>query len=297
MTDEVADQAQEQSAMEKLGAKFGFPSDANPDDMPAPEVQAAPPDLFDLTIEGELFQVPAKLKDAFMRTEDYTKKTQELGEQRRAVDQVRGLLETRQMDAAFSQSVSAEQQELAVIDAYLSQISKTDLSQLPTDQLLRQKLEIDNVKERKAALQSSIEGKRAQFQTEVKNKLAELRGKSKEAASKAIPGFNEETDKAVRAFALAEGLTEAELDNVLMDPRSYKILWKAQQFDAVQAATKKVDGKVDKVLKVGAATERMPQEVRNKLEFGRNMKKAVTSTEKAALIEQRLAGGMFSRGK
>jgi hypothetical protein len=286
MTDEVADQAKEQSAEEKvLGhlGNLGLPAEE-------PAAEEAAPDLFDIEIDGETFSLPPKLKDAFLRNEDYTRKTQELADQRRSYDQLREVSTTRQMDSAFRESIGAESQEMNVIDAYLSEVSKANTSGMTTDQLIRWKMERDNVLERRSLLEKQIEGKRSRFNDDVKSKMTELRGKSRELASKSIPGFTEETEKAVRAYALSEGLTDQEFDNVILDSRSTKIVWKAMQFDKVQASATQAQGKVDKVLKVGAATERMPQAVKDKFAFGKAMKGAKTSGEKASVIEQRLEG-------
>jgi len=72
-----------------------------------------------------------------------------------------------------------------------------------------------------------------------------------------------------------------------------KILWKAMQFDKVQAGTARVDT-ATKTLKPGAASNRMPAEVAQKLNFNKAMKSAQTSSEKARVIEARLAG-MFTK--
>lgn len=284
MTDEVIDQAPVQSVEERIAAQFGVTTD-EPGET---EVQAAEPDLFDLEWNGEKFQVPAKLKDAFMQHKDYTQKTQSLAEERKSVDILRAAAQQRQVESAFSESIKPEQHELTVIDAYLAQATKADWSSMNTEQLFRHKMELDGIKERRQAIQQAIQDKHNKFQFEVSEKFKELRGKSRELASKSIPDYSEETDKAVRSFAAVQGLAEAEIDNVLADHRSYKILWKAMQFDKVQSATATTAQKVDKVLKVGAATERMPANVVNKLNFGKAMKSAKTSGEKAQVIEQRL---------
>jgi len=144
-------------------------------------------------------------------------------------------------------------------------------------------------------LQQSITEKRTKFTADMQAKLTELRGKSRELASKSIQGFSEETEKAMRDYAKTEGLTDPELDNVLLDPRSYKIVWKAMQFDKVKAGTNKAQQRVDRVLKPGPSGERMPAETAQKLNFNKAMKAAGTdSGAKARVIEDRLVG-IFSK--
>jgi hypothetical protein len=301
MTDEAIDQAQGQSISDRIANKFGFPGASEQEvaeDATESTQEPTGDDLADIEWEGLTFRAPTRVKEALMLNKDYTQKTQDLAEQRRTTDHVRELAQQRQLDAAFADSVSQEQQEVNVIDAYLQQASKLDWSAMNTDQILRQKLELDNIKERRAALRDVISDKRAKFNEEVGVKLKELRNKSRELASKSIQGFSEETEKAMRLYAIGEGLTEAEVDNVLLDPRSYKVVYKAMQFDKVQAGTLKAAdsaSKADRILKPGVAGNKMPAAVKARLDYGKAMKGANTSMEKARVIETRLAG-VFHKG-
>ena len=295
MTDEATDQAQEQSAMDKLASKFGFPSQTQAE----PVVEQANPDLAELDWDGETYQVPVKLKDAFMRNEDYTRKTQELAEQRRANEHVRELAQQANLSQQFSESIASEQQQLSVIDAYLQQAGKVDWTQMTTDQMLRHKVEIDNIKEQRGLLKQAIDDKRAKFQDEFKARIADLRGKSRELASKSITGFNEQIETEMRKFASSEGLSDSEIDNVFLDPRSYKVVYKAMQFDKIQAGTGKAADaatKADRVLRPGAASERMPAKTAAQLNFNKakNAAQSKGSSAVANVIEQRLEG-MFAK--
>jgi len=285
---------------DKIAARFGGGLPAPKPEPTETEVTAEgePVDdgLADLDWEGQTLRIPKGLKEAVMRTDDYTRKTQELAEQRRAVDQLREAAQTRQTEAAFHDSVAEENREIAIIDAYLSQASKMDVSQMDMNQLFRHKMELDQVKERRASIVQSITDKRNKFNSELSAKIQELRGKSRELASKSIQGFSEETEKAMREYAKAEGLADPEIDNVLLDPRSYKIIYKAMQFDKVKAGTGKAVEKVGQVLKPGAASERMPAETARKLNFNKAMNAAKTSAQKANVIEERLAG-VFAKGR
>lgn len=295
MTDEVIDAApQELSAMDKLAGMFSKPAKGVSVAAEEPANETVTDDsIAELTWGEKTYSVPKELKDAFMRNEDYTVKTQKLADQMRDLEQVKTVAQTRQMESAFNESINAEQQEIAVIDAYLQQAQKMDWSTLNTDQMLRAKVEIDNVKERKALLRQSIDDKRGKFQTDVRARMDELRAKSRDMASKSIPNYGEDTEKAMRVFAKSEGLADSEIDNVLLDARSQKIIWKAMQFDKVQANTGKVDS-IQRTLKPGAASERMPQNVRERLDYGKAMKTARTSGDKARVIEGRLQG-MFQK--
>jgi len=296
MTDETIDQAPEQSISDKIAAKFGFPGNAQEQQAQSTEPNAEPEDAF-AEIEwddGEKFRVPMKLKDGFMKNKDYTQKTQELADVRRTLDQAREIAQTKSLEGNFAESIAQERQEISVIDAYLQQVSKMDWTQMSDSQLLRHRVELDNIKERKQELQSAIAEKKAAFDNDIKARINELRAKSKELVSKKIPDFNEATEKSVRAFAQAEGLSEFEVDNVLLDPRSFGIVWKAMQFEKVSSGIKPAKEQAERILKPGGAGNQMPKSTAEKLNFNKAMKGARTSGEKANVIEQRLAG-VFDR--
>lgn len=279
MTDETQTET-EISVEDRIASKF--------EEAPQEEATQAP-DFEEVEWQGEKYQIPAKLKSAFMQHDDYTRKTQDLAEQRRSMEHNLEVSINAQLDRTFFDTTANERQELAVIDAYLQQAGKVDWGSMPTDQMIRQKMELDSIKERREQINRSIESKRTEFNDKFNSKVKELRGKAREIASKSINGFSEETEAAVRKFAQAEGLSDVEIDNVLLDPRSYKILWKALQFDQVKAGTARVTEKTAKVLKPGAASERMPAKVAVDLNYRKEIKAAKTSGEKANAIERRLA--------
>lgn len=299
MTTETTDQAPVQSVEDKILDRLGLPSQAEEAAAATEtteETQQTLDDAFaDLEWEGQTLKVPKGLKEAVMRNEDYTRKTQELADQRRSIDQIRELAQSRQMEATFAESIAPEQQEMSVIDAYLQQAAKLDWSNMTAEQMMRQRMELDQIKDRRRELADSIGAKRTKFTADMQTRLTELRGKSRELASKSIQGFSEETEKAMREYAKSEGLTEPELDNVLLDPRSYKIVYKAMQFDKVKAGTGKAQQAANRVLKPGASGERMPAETTQKLNFNKAMKAAGNdSGAKARVIEDRLVG-IFTR--
>lgn len=306
----MADERAPAEIMDKIGAHFGgLPAIDTKTSRPAQEdeiqeevsettgeeVEQTDDGLDDLEWDGQAYRVPKGLKEAVMRTDDYTKKTQELAEQRRSLDQVRELAETSRLESAFVQSISGEQQEINIIDAYLKQVGSVDPSKMSMEDMFKFKMELDNIKERRAALASSITDKRNKFSSEMQSKISELRSKAREIASKSINGFSEDTEKTIRDYAKSEGLNDREIDNVLLDPRSFKVIWKAAQYDKIKAGTTKAADKAAAVLKPGVAGNRMPKETAQKLNFRKAMSKASTSGQKAALIEDRLAGSLFKR--
>ena len=297
MTDETTDQAPEQSVEQRIASKFGFPPAATtqePVETEAAEgAQAAEPEFADVEWGGKNFRVPKDLLEPISKASDYTRKTQELADQRRSVEHIQTLAQQSQLDQVFAQSIAAEQQELGIIDAYLQQATKLDWTQMTSDQMLRTKIEVDSIKERRQGLKEAIAEKRSAFDKELKVKIDGLRKSAWDMAVKKIGAPGEEAQKTVAEYGLSKGLTESELQNALTDPRSAEILWEAAQFQKIKAGTQQAAEKATKApptLKPGAASERMPQSVAAKLNFNKAMKGAQTSAQKANVIEQRLAG-------
>ena len=183
-----------------------------------------------------------------------------------------------------------------MINAYLAQIGKVDWSTMTSEQMMRTKIEMDSIKDRKTALQQSIDGKKSQFHESMTQKLKELRGRAREIAAKQIPGFAEQTEKEMTQFAVSQGFSEKEVDSVLLDARSFALVWKAMQYDKVAKGAGTAADKVQKVLIPGVAGDRTPHKANQQRAFNKAMSEAKTSGQKAQLIEQKLATGLFARG-
>ena len=85
------------------------------------------PELVEVEYEGKKHKVPPELKDALLRTADYTRKTQEVAEQRKAV-------EAKQVEAnqAFqtSQEVIEARAHIHHVDSQLKQYENVNWAQL-----------------------------------------------------------------------------------------------------------------------------------------------------------------------
>lgn len=200
-------------------------------------------ELFEIEHAGKKVQVPKELKDAFLFQNDYTKKTQSIAEERKQIAQQREILQLeRTIDAALTEQ-------------------KTELRSL-----------VINSKSYEAAIQQAIrEGdgntvavlnaQYALLQGQINEKAAEVRGKmteltqlqqyekqqrrvrADEEAVKRIPSFTQETKKDLVKAAKSLGFEDHEIGEV-DDPRVYHALWKAAQWDMLQAKSSEVKTKV-----------------------------------------------------
>ena len=294
MTDETAvDQAEPQSMEDKIAERFGVTEDEPQETQEAteetPEVEAESADV-EIEYEGEKFKIPRQLEKAILQERDYTRKTQELAEQRRQVEHERKVANAVKMDRDFNESIATEVDQLRAIDGYMRHLEGIDVRTLPLDDQIAHLAEIARVPRQREAIQRSIEGKRAKFDQTMQEHLTTIRQSAKEALSKSIPGFSDEVLGTITSYSKTLGFSEQDIDAITTDPRSSSVLYKAMQYDKLQSnkaeAVKKATS-AGPAIKPGASNP-MPQSVKDKLGFQKAMKSAKTSQEKANLIQKRL---------
>lgn len=218
----------------------------------ATEEAPTPPALEEVEWEGEKYQIPAALKPALMRQDDYTRKTQAVAERERMVALQ---LQRQQIEQAFQQSVGPETQAISELDAAIRQYSQVNWQALDTDSLVKTRHALDMLKEQRAEVQKRIDAKRGEFDNQMQGIQKEALQKANESLARAIPKWGPEVQKDLMSYGLTEGYTDVELGSI-RDPRIIKSLWKAQQWDKLQAgksvAQKRASGAAP-MLKPGAS--------------------------------------------
>ncbi len=223
------------------------------------EPQEAPP-TYKVKVGKEEVEVPLdELISGYSRTADYTKKTQEVAEQRKAVEAERAKIE----EAARLRDQYA--QRLGIIEQMLSKPeSQEDLAALKETDPIGYAVKVAEQTEREKQLQAvRMERQRlaVQQQSEAQERLkVHLAGEAAKLRE-AIPEMQDETRaevirKEIREFAKAVGFSDQELSQVY-DHRAVTALYKAMQYDKLMkgkaGATKQVR-EAPKMLKPGAST-------------------------------------------
>lgn len=209
------------------------------------------------TASGEKFEVPvAELKDGYMRSQDYTHKTQQLARDREVArqhaEQQLGYVQEFAKDygALFSADQQIEQlgQHIATIDRYADPVSyNTAVNDL---MLLRDH-------------RSQIAGRISQFQQfkaqETQQALSEAQRKAAEELSgpNGIKGFGRELVQKWNKTGRDYGFSDQEL-NGITDPRMLRVLNDAMQYRDLQAK------KPGAVAKVNAAPVKPPKQIASK---------------------------------
>lgn len=228
----------------------------------ATEQEAAPAEEeAEIEINGEKYVVPKELKDAFLRQQDYTRKTQEVAEQRKAVEAAKEEVVRQQQIAQFQAQVQQVNLQhltkLQQIDSTLKQFENVDWNNaIDSDPVQAMKLQQQYQSlqaQRNQVLQQYAQANQ-QAQQYFEQAKQEHLTKAAEEVKKAIPSWSAETQVQLREFGKSIGFSDAELGAVT-DPRAVVLLHKAMQFDQLMKAQPAVNKKVanaPKAIKPGA---------------------------------------------
>ena len=207
----------------------------------------------EIDYEGEKFKVPKKLKDAFLRQQDYTRKTQETAEIKRQVEardaEIKAHFEQRQAQfqaqAEFHQKHINDVAKVVSIDERLVQLANIDWDAIETadpmqavklnrqvQQLQLQKQEIVG-RLNQAQQQQTFE--RQQLTARQQQEVARQQEASRRELEVAIKGFSTPEVRAqLLDTAKAMGYRDEEIANI-SDPRFVKLVNKAAQYDRLVA--------------------------------------------------------------
>lgn len=240
--------------------------DSDQDEVPAEEFAEVTAD------DGSPVKVPAKMKDQFLRWDDYTKKlqsTQALAE--KAQDQIQFAEAQQQVLAAVAQDIG----QYHAVEAQLKRYQNLDWSALyaadpgqamklrdERDQLQGQLGQMGQAIQQKAAHAQAIAARHAQSQWDMAEK----------GVLQAIGTVTPEENRAMLNTARALGFTERELKGRFADAKVLHAIYKAAKWDQLQAGkSSAINGiKAPPVVKPGAVqpgavAERKTRDARERL--------------------------------
>lgn len=191
--------------------------------------------------EGKKYKIPKPLKGALLMQADYTRKTQEVADQRRA-------LEERQKTLAEEQKIHAEHlsgiARIVGLNDAIAQFEQADWAKIRAEnpQLYNDLwFQYGQAKEQRdravVALQNRVQERNSQAQLEQARRLEE----AKAALARDIRDWSPELAGKLSQFAMTQGFTADELRQVT-DPRVIKLLhaaWVGNQLQLKSAAATK----------------------------------------------------------
>jgi hypothetical protein len=189
---------------------------------------------------------------------DYTKKTQEIAEQRKAVEAERAAIEeSRQLRDAYAQRLQAVEQFLS------QQQSEDDLESLKETDPIGYAVKVAELSQKEkqlSAVRAEQQRLAQQQQAEYQQNLQKFVQTEMAKLSQALPEFADpEKGQAIRSdlrkFATSIGYSDEELSQVY-DSRHVQVLYKAMQYDKLMQSKPQITKKVNeapKMLKPGVA--------------------------------------------
>lgn len=204
----------------------------NPDSPPADDAE-------DVDYEGQKYRVPKPLKDALLRQADYTRKTQELAEQRRQIEE-KGQTLTQQLER--SEAISKEKVKFESLNERLAEYDKVNWQEVETfdqqngtnhaQRVLREQLQLRTERDN---LGRELYQKEQAHLSDVQLQRAKQLEEGNRVLAQKIPNWSPETAGKISAFVQSEfGLTPQEVGQIT-DPRWVLVAHRAMlQSEATQ---------------------------------------------------------------
>jgi hypothetical protein len=248
------------------------------------------PQRFRVKVDNEELEVDLdELIKGYSRTSDYTKKTQSLAEQRKAVESER----TKIDEAAKLRDTYA--QRLQVIEQMLTQPTE-DLTALKDNDPVGYAIKVAENMEREKQLQAvraereSVQARQvAENQERLKSHIAQ----EAERLRSAIPDYSDEVKgevirKEIRDYAKSVGWSDQELSQVY-DHRAVLTLYRAMQFDKLQKSKPAVQKRVaeaPKSLTPGVGSPRLDKDGEMVKKLTKQLKQTGRPRDAAKLFER-----------
>lgn len=188
------------------------------------EQQPVEPELVDVEYEGKVHKLPPELKDALLRTADYTRKTQEVAEQRKAIE-----AQKAEVDRAYqtSQDVIEARAIIHNVDSQLKQYEGVNWQQLENEDpmaAMSHWRQFQQLKEQRGQVAQYLDKTQAEMSEQLAQETDKRLRETRAFAEKEIPGWTPDVDVKIVSFAEKDlGFTREQLRNSL-SPAVYKTL-------------------------------------------------------------------------
>ena len=256
-TEEIQDESLEEEPEEQA-------SDEDVEEEGTDESESEEEVLYAVTVNGEEHTIPLdELIKGYSRQSDYTRKTQELSEQRKQSDAVqnRWSAEIQQIQAERQQYVSALQNVIENSMGSLDQFATVDWDTLKNDNPLEYITKRDEYREAQDKVrQAQFQQQQAQqaYQQESQQNHRRVLQEEHGKLVAALPEWGEQETRQklsgdIKEYALSQGYTAEEIGS-LIDHRSLMTIYKAMKYDKASSPSvvkKKVKNK-PRVIRAGS---------------------------------------------
>ncbi|CCM77119.1 hypothetical protein [Rhizobium mesoamericanum] len=185
------------------------------------------PELADVEYEGKAYKLPPELKDALLRTADYTRKTQEVAEQRKSVE---AKMAEAQANYQTSQEVIEARSVIHSIDSQLKQYENVNWQQFVNEDPMSAQaswIQYQQLQQQRGQVAQYLDKTQADLSEKAKlateNRLRETRA----FAEKELTGWTPDLDNKITDFATKELGFERDSLRQQYTPQVYKTLYLA----------------------------------------------------------------------
>lgn len=190
---------------------------------------ASPPvdEVDDVDFEGKKYRVPREIKDALLRQADYTRKTQEIAETRRQLEQ----------SAQVQQQTLAEHAQLMAIDQQIAQFQGLNWNEvIDKDPVQAMKLQqqFSALQQQRGQVASRIQQAQQWHHEQQRAALAKQIEAGRAEVARDIKGWSPELARQLADYGKRLGYSEQEV-GAIADPRAVKLLHKAFLYDQMAA--------------------------------------------------------------
>jgi hypothetical protein len=243
------------------------------------------PQHYTVKVDGKEVDVSLdELTSGYLKQSDYTKKTSELADQRKAViQQAEAIQQERNHYAQALGGMKTEQEN------QLEEYKQIDWNQLREADSLLFMQRRDEMRD----LEKSIEDKHkeqqalgVQAQRYQANKFNHDVEQGRQHLLAIMPDWNDKTSKDVREFGLGQGFSSDELSGIT-DHRSMAVLRKAMMYDAIQKAQpakKKVKADTPKYVKSGVSKSKSDISAKARSDKSKRLRKSGSVDDAASMI-------------
>jgi len=206
------------------------------------EVEEAPPEMIEVERNGRKYQIPKELEAELLMQADYTRKTQEVAETRKAVE-----AERERATALFQSSqqyIEAKAFEYN-LDSQLKQFQELNWSQLEQEDpvgAMSAWRQFQQLKEQRGQVAQYLHNEDSQRTAKAEQDIANRLQETREFAETKIPGWTPEVDAKIVSFATNELGFQVEQLKASINPAIYKTLhlaWLGSQTLQKQSAQPK----------------------------------------------------------
>lgn len=189
-------------------------TDQSTDDAPDLDTQGTDPEFEEVEYEGKRYALPKELKDAILRQSDYTRKTQELAQQReQSTAEIAAEKARIEADRANFQAAA----RLVALDDRLQQFANVDwqaLSQSDPVAAQQQFFQYQQLKDARGGLVAQIQQHESQRALQEREATARAMQQANEVLGREIKGWSPEVAKELRAVAKSLGADDKSVDSI-----------------------------------------------------------------------------------